>query len=91
MASVRSCKTLPQCLIKPVLAGSKMDPPLAKAKPVSDGGSGFVVKYLRKGRKKLCRRNGSVERGVRRCERNDSADTKVSEEGERGGALGTGA
>ena len=31
------------------------------------------------------------ERGVRRCERNNSADTKVSEEGGGGGAPGTGA
>jgi len=29
------------------------------------------------------------ERGVRRCERNNSADTKVSEEGGEGGAPGT--
>ena len=29
------------------------------------------------------------ERGVRRCERNNSADTKVSEEGGGGGAPGT--
>ena len=32
-----------------------------------------------------------LERGVRRCERNNSADTKVSEEGGGGGAPGTGA
>ena len=31
------------------------------------------------------------ERGVRRCERNSSADTKVSEEGGGGGAPGAGA
>jgi len=29
----------------------------------------------------LCVENSSVERGVRLCGRNDSADTKVSEEG----------
>jgi len=33
VASVRSCKKLPPSLIKPVPAVSKMDPPLAKAKP----------------------------------------------------------
>jgi len=38
------------------------------------------------GRKKLCRRNGSVESVVRRCERNHSEDTKVSEEEGGGGA-----
>jgi len=51
VASVRSCQKLPPCLIKPVPAGSKMDPPLAKAKPSSDGGSASVITYLRKGRK----------------------------------------
>jgi len=49
---VRSCETLPPCLIKPVPAGSKTDPPLAKAKPFSDGGSTSVITYLRKGKKK---------------------------------------
>jgi len=29
-----------------------MDPPLPKAKPISDGGSASVITYLRKGRKK---------------------------------------
>ncbi|GAB0185779.1 cAMP-dependent protein kinase inhibitor alpha [Grus japonensis] len=56
-------------------AGSKMDLPLAKAEPISNGGS------------KRC----SQKRGVRRCERNNSADTKVSEEGGEGGAPGAGA
>jgi len=51
-ASVRSCEKLPPCLIKPVPAGSKTDPPLAKAKPISDGGSASVITYLRRGRKK---------------------------------------
>jgi len=32
-----------------------------------------------------------VVRGVRQCERNNSADTKVSEEGGRGGARDAGA
>jgi len=53
VASGRSCKKLPPCLIKPVLAGSKMDPLLAKAKPTSDGGSASVITQLRRGRKKL--------------------------------------
>jgi len=39
VASVRSCGKLPPCLIKSVPAGSKMDPLLAKARPISDGGS----------------------------------------------------
>jgi len=53
MASVRSCQKLPPCLIKPVLAGSKMDLSLPKAQPVSNGGSTSGITYLRKGRKKL--------------------------------------
>jgi len=80
VASVRSCEKLPPCLIKPVLAGSKTDPPLAKAKPVSNSGSSSVITYLTKGRKKLWGENGSRERGVR-SERNNSAGTKVREEG----------
>jgi len=48
VASVRSCKKLPPCLIKPVLAGSKMDLLLPKAKPISKGGITFVITYLRK-------------------------------------------
>jgi len=50
VASERSCKKLPPCLIKPVPAGSKMDLPLAKAEPISNGGSASVITYLR-GRK----------------------------------------
>jgi len=49
---VRSCEKLPPCLIKPVLAGSKTGLLLAKAKPVSDGGSTSVITYLRKEKKK---------------------------------------
>jgi len=52
VASVRRCKKLPPCLIKPVTAGSKTDLPLAKAKAISDRGSTSVITYLRRGRKK---------------------------------------
>ena len=51
---MRSCKKLFPCLIKPVPAVSKMDPQLAKTKPISNGGSASVITYLRKGRKELC-------------------------------------
>ena len=51
MASVRSSQKLPPCLIKPVPAGSKTDLLLAKAKPISNGGSASVIS-LRRGRKK---------------------------------------
>ena len=30
--------------------GSNSDPPLAKAEPISDGGSASVITYLRKGK-----------------------------------------
>jgi len=52
VASVKSCKKFPPCLIKSQLAGSKMDSLLHKAKPISDSGSTSVITYLRKGRKK---------------------------------------
>jgi len=83
VASVRSCEKLPPCLIKPVPAGSEMDPPLAKAKPVSDGGNIFKIVcdiIFKKGNKKNSVVKSSEERGLRRCEKNNSADTKVSEE-----------
>ena len=84
MVSVRSCKNIPPCLTEPVPAGSKTDPLLAKAQPINDGGSTSVITYLRKGKKLW--KNSSQERGVRLCKRNNSADTKVSEEGQAGGA-----
>ena len=66
MASVRNCEKLPPCLIEPVPAGSETDPPLAKAKPISDSGSISGITYLRRGGKKnLWGENGSRERGVR--------------------------
>jgi len=52
VASVSSCENLPLCLIKPVLVGSKMDPLLAKAKPISGNGNTSVITYIRKERKK---------------------------------------
>jgi len=66
-------------------ASSKMDPPLTKAKPISDGGSTSVITYLKREKKNPVG-NSSRERGARLCERNNSADTKVSEEGGGGGA-----
>jgi len=43
VASVRSCQKLPLCLVKPVPARSKTDLLLAKAEPISDGGSASVI------------------------------------------------
>ena len=51
VASVRNCEKLSSCMVEPVPAGSKTDPLLANAKPVSDGGSTSVITYLRKGTK----------------------------------------
>ncbi|GAB0190707.1 EH domain-containing protein 4 [Grus japonensis] len=67
-----------------------MDPPLAKAEPISDGGSASGITELRRGKKEQLGNKLQPERGVRRCERNSPADTQVSEGG-GGGAPGTGA
>jgi len=50
VASVRSSEKLPPCLTEPMPASSKMDPPLAKAKPISNGSRSSVVTYLRRGK-----------------------------------------
>jgi len=57
-----------------VPAGSKMDPLLATAEPISDGGSVSMITYLRR-EKKMLNNNDS---GVKICERNNSGDYKVS-------------
>jgi len=62
VASVRSCEKLLPCLLKPVPAGSKTDPPLAKAEPISDGGSASGITELRKGRKKSTAVRGQLKR-----------------------------
>jgi len=67
--------------------GSKTDLPLAKAKPISDGGSTSVIRYLRR-KKKPVQWQFQQGREVRICERNNSADTKVSKEGGGGDAPG---
>jgi len=38
VASVRRCQKLPPCLIESMPAGSKTDPPLPEAEPISKGG-----------------------------------------------------
>ena len=89
VASVRSCWKLPLCPTEPIPAGSKTDPPPAKA--ISDSGSTSGRTYLR--RKKSCwdRQKWQPERRVRTCKRNSPADPQVSAEGGGGGAPGTGA
>ena len=66
-------------------AGSETDRLLAKAEQTTVGAP--LWQHIQEG-KKTCSR---IERGVRICERNKSADTKVSEEGGGGGAPGVGA
>jgi len=46
VSSVRRCKKLPLCPIELMPAGSKRDPPMAKAEPISDGGSTSGITYL---------------------------------------------
>ena len=51
VASVRSCWKLPLCPIEPMPAGSKTDPLLAKAEPIStQSGSASGIMYLRRER-----------------------------------------
>jgi len=64
---------------------SQTDLPLAKAEPISNNGSTSGITYLRRGKKPA---QLQPERGMRICERNNSADIKVSEEGGGGGASG---
>jgi len=45
VASVRNCEKLLPCLIRPVPAGSRMDPLLAKGKPISNGASASGITY----------------------------------------------
>jgi len=62
-------------------ACSKMDLLLAKAEPITNGSSASGITWLKRGKKLLCNSSNSQKREMRLCERNNSADTKVSEEG----------
>ena len=65
---------------------SKTDPLLVKPEPGGDGGSASGITYLRRGKKPAAQQCNSVlRRGVRIWQRNNSTDTKVSEEGGGGG------
>jgi len=63
--------------------GTKMEVPLARTEPISNGGSTSATNVFKNGGKSCC----TTVCIVRLCERNNSADTKVSEEGGEGGAL----
>jgi len=67
------------CRTESVPVSSKTDLLLANAEPIRETGGTSIRMYLRKD-KKLC---------TEKCERNNSADTKVSGEEGRGGAPGT--
>lgn len=54
LAAVKSSQKLPPCLTKLMPAGSRMDLPLAKAKPIRNGGTTFGITWLRRGQKLLC-------------------------------------
>ncbi|OPJ90406.1 hypothetical protein AV530_009191 [Patagioenas fasciata monilis] len=75
----------------------KTDPLLAKAEPISDNGSTSMVTYLRREKNPNTTTKNQqtvqlqLKRGERICERNNSANAKVSEEGRGGGAPGAGA
>jgi len=49
---VRSCQKFPLCPMEPMPAGSKMDLPLAKAKPISGSGSTSDDNIFKKGENK---------------------------------------
>jgi len=88
VASVRRCQKLPTCLIDPMLDSSKTDPLRAKAEPISKSGSTSVMIYLKKG-EKIQLHNSSWKKGMRLYEKNNPANTKVSEKG--GGRCAPGA
>lgn len=81
MAPVRVSQKLSPCPTEPRPANSKTDRPLAKAKPVSNGGSTYGITDLRR------KENDSAEKTAARVS-NSSADTKVTGEGGDGGAAG---
>lgn len=68
-----------------MLDSFKTDPMLAKADPISSGGSASMITYLRRVEGKEPCWGTAVEEGVRICERNKPADAKINEEigGER--------
>jgi len=88
VASVSRCQKLPLCLIEPVPSSSKTDLLLVKAETIKDGGSASMTAYLRRWKKFAAQRQLQPGRGVRICERNNSAHIKVGEEGGEGGAPG---
>ncbi|GAB0180141.1 hypothetical protein GRJ2_000479400 [Grus japonensis] len=69
-------------------ASSKTDPLLAKAEPISDGGSASGITELRRGGQNLCDTKSNCSQREKREDVRNSADTKVSADGGGGGAPG---
>lgn len=87
MTAVRRNQGLPLKQTQPVPASSKMDSLLDKAELSRDVGSTSVEPYSRKSKKTL--HDINCEKGVRKCKRNSPADTKIRQEGGRGGVPDT--
>lgn len=66
-----------------------MELPLAKPKPISDDKQQLCDNILTRGGETAVQQQLQLKRGVRICKRKNSANTKVTEEGGRGGALNT--
>lgn len=84
IVSVRSSQKLPQSLVDPMPFSSEVDLQLAKAEPISDGGSDSGVRYLKREEKPARLQS---ETGMRICRTNSPADTEVSKERGEGSAL----
>lgn len=52
VAPVRHCQKLPPCLTKQMSGGSRKDPVLAKAEPISPGGCTSGITDIRRGKGK---------------------------------------
>ena len=78
-----SCRQLPPCPTEPAPAGSKMDPLLAKAEPISNSGRACGTTYLTREIKSKPEQLHPDKRGARICESNCPADPQASAEGGR--------
>lgn len=75
VTSLRRCQKLPLCPTESMPAGFQTHPLLAKAEPISDSSSTSGITEFKKGGK-TCTIAG---RGVKVWERNNSADSKITE------------
>lgn len=77
-SSWRSCYKFPPCPVEPMAADSKMEPPLAKVKVMSDCGSTLGKTHLRRGVFKWFKRRVRCvkEARERKCFRHQSRDPR---------------